>query len=83
MTQEIRREGLMAKVQMRPGQNVTVTIEMSGNLHVKQAFQTIEDARNGICGLAREICYNAKQTGEKLQERNAAVLFSFMREVRP
>lgn len=80
MTRELKREGLLVQVRTH-GQGVDVNVELSG-IRMKQFFDDLEKAKNQVCGLAREIAYNARSAGEKTTESRAAQLFHFMREVR-
>jgi hypothetical protein len=80
MTRELKRDGLLVQVRTH-GEGVDVQVELSG-LRIKQFFEDLEKARNQVCGLAREIAYTARTTGEKTTESRAAQHFHFMREVR-
>ena len=81
MTRELKRDGLLVKV-CTHGTGVDVTVQMSGNLRLKQVFDDLEMAKDQVCGLAREIALDAKTAGHNKTLGQAARLFSFMREVR-
>lgn len=81
MTRELKRDGLLVKVR-KHGDAVDVTVQMSGDLRLKQAFDDLVMARNQVCGLAREIAFSANAAGDSKTRSQAAQLFSFMREVR-
>ncbi len=81
MTRELKRDGLLVRVSKTPT-GVDVTVQMSGNLRLKQVFDDLEMARNQVCGLARGIAFDAKTAGHSKTLSQAAKLFTFMRDVR-
>lgn len=81
MTRELKRDGLTVKLH-RNGEHIDVSVTMGGSIRVKQVFDDLERARNEVCSLAREIGNAAKTAGHSETLRQAAQLFSFMREVR-
>ena len=80
MTRQLKREGLLVQIQTH-GQGVDVRVELS-DVRMKQFFEDLDKAKNQVCGLAREIAFNAKTAGDKITESRAAEMFNFVREVR-